>query len=87
MVTVTGYDLKLTIYTDIIAKRPPSMRLRVMGSPSITLAVDIAIKGTVKIKALVWTAPNLGPAYMKTDVPKHIAPIDTKKKLIRKCQL
>jgi hypothetical protein len=44
----------------------------------------MAINGTVKIKTLVCTAPNLGPAYIKTDVPKHIAPIETKKKLIRK---
>ena len=84
MVAVTDYDLKLTIYTDMIARNPPIIRLNVIGSPSITFAVEIAINGTVKIKTLVCTAPNLGPAYMKTDVPKHIAPIETKKKLIRK---
>ena len=87
MVTVTDYNLELTIYTEIIARTPPNMRLRVIGSPSITFAVDIAINGTVKIKALVWTAPNLGPAYINTDVPKHIAPIETKKKLTRNFKL
>ena len=63
------------------------MRLRVIGSPNIIFAVEIAINGTVKINTLVWTAPNRGPANINTDVPKHIAPIDTKKKLIRKVPL
>ena len=82
--TTGVYDLKLTRNTEKIAKKPPIIKLIDTGSASIRFAVEIAINGTVKIKTLVWTGPKRGPAYIKIDVPKHIAPIDTKKKLIKK---
>ena len=78
------YDLKLTRQTDKIAKSPPKIRFKLTGSASSKFAVEIAINGTVKIKTLVLTGPKRGPAYIKIDVPKHIAPIETKKKLIKK---
>ncbi len=78
------YYLKLTRQTEKIAKSPPIIRFKLTGSASIRFAVEIAINGTVNINTLVWTGPKRGPAYIKIDVPKHIAPIDTKKKLIKK---
>ena len=78
------YDLKLTRQTEKIAKNPPITRFKLTGSASSRFAVEIAINGTVKINTLVWTGPKRGPAYIKIDVPKHIAPIETKKKLIKK---
>ena len=78
------YDLKLTRQTEKIAKIPPIIRFKVTCSARIRFAVEIAINGTVNINTLVWTGPKRGPAYIKIDVPKHIAAIDTKKKLIKK---
>ena len=44
--------------------QPPRIRFNVMASPRNIFAVEIAINGTVKIKTLVSTAPNRGPAYI-----------------------
>ena len=82
--TTDLYDLKLTRYTEKIAKRPPIIRFKLTGSASIRFAVEMAINGTVKINTLVLTGPKRGPAYINIEVPKHIAPIETKKKLIKK---
>ena len=53
------------------------------GSLIKKYAIDIASSGTEKIKTLDLTGPSIGVEYIQIEVPKDIAPIDTKKKFIK----
>jgi len=59
----------------------------VIISPRNIDAKKIATNGTKNINTLAFIAPSLAIEYIYTDVPKDIAPIETKNKLTRNLKL